>query len=268
MPLSTWREGQLVDKLEETHALFGLPPKEAPSPARQPAASQHLPPAVIQRSQSRAQNTAENDEAVPDLNSQPPPPRTVEYLEPSFSLERPVRRFKMDERLEVHNNFISAISNKMHQLDLIHRLKKSEPHNAVHYQTDDYFRQTKDLPLINPLTTHEEIAKFLELFDVHEAVSRVTTEVDILERHMRRPGMYPASQSPIPTTSGFVPNRPSSAFKPIHLTAPSTASRQATQGSPMVDSTQETGSSPGSSIPCAQTLPVKSTFTSIYVHSV
>ena len=188
-------------------ALLGLPPKEAPSPARQPAASKHLPPTVIQKSQSNAQNTAENDEAEPDLNNQPPPPRTVEYLEPSFSLERPVCRLEMDERLEVHNNFISAISNKMHKLDLIYRLKKSEPHNAVHYQrqldqhlmrhddvihrlmdimkSDDYFRQTEDLPLIDPLTAHEEITKFSELFDVHEAVSRVTTEVDILERHMR-----------------------------------------------------------------------------------
>ena len=50
---------------------------------------------------------------------------------------------------------------------------------------DDYFRQTENLLLINPLTTPKEIAKFLKLFDVHEAVSRVTTEVDILERHMR-----------------------------------------------------------------------------------
>ena len=131
--LNTWHEGQLVDELEETHALFGLLPKEAPSPARQPAVSQHLPPSVIQRSQSYAQNTAENDEAVPDLNNQPPPPRTVEYLKPSFSLERPVCRLEMDERLEVHNNFISAISNKMHKLDLICRLKKSKPHNAIHY---------------------------------------------------------------------------------------------------------------------------------------
>ena len=207
MLLSTWCKGQLIDKLEETHALFGLPPKEAPSPARQPAASQHLPPAVIQRSQSHAQNTAENDEAIPDLNNHPPPPRTVEYLEPSFSLEIPVRRLKMDERLEVHNNFISATSNKMHKLDLIRRLKKSEPHNAVHYQrqldqhlmrhddvihrmmdimkADDYFRWTEDLPLMDPMTTHEEIAKFPELFDVHEAVSRLPIEVDILERHMQ-----------------------------------------------------------------------------------
>ena len=52
-------------------------------------------------------------------------------------------------------------------------------------KTDDYFRQTKDLPQIDPLTAHEEIAKFPELFDIHEAVSRVATEVDILERHVQ-----------------------------------------------------------------------------------
>ena len=89
MLLSTWREGQLIDELKKTHALFGLPPKEAPSPA-----SQCLPPAIIQRSQSHGQNTAPNDEAVPDLTSQPPLPRTVEYLRPSLSLERPVHRLK------------------------------------------------------------------------------------------------------------------------------------------------------------------------------
>ena len=67
--------------------------------------------------------------------------------------------------------------------------------------------------------------------------------------------MCPIPQSPIPTTSGFVPNRPSSTFKPIHLAAQSTASRQATQGSPMVDNAQESEISPGSSIPCAQKSP-------------
>ena len=77
-------------------------------------------------------------------------------------------------------------------------------------------------------------------------------------KDMQQPGMYSLPQSPIPTTSGFVPDRPGLTFKPIHLAAPSTASGQAAQGSPMVDSTQETGSSPGSSIPCAQKSPANS----------
>ena len=143
-----------------------------------------MPAAVIQRSQSHFQQVAPEDVAVPELTNQLPHPRTIEYLEPYFSLERPVRRLEMDERLEVHNNFISSISNKMHKVDLIHRLKKSEPHNAVHYQeqlnqqltrhddvihhlmdimkTDGYFRQTEDLPQIDPMTAYEEIAKFPE----------------------------------------------------------------------------------------------------------
>ena len=73
-------------------------------------------------------------------------------------------------------------------------------------KTDDYFRQTEDLLLIDPLTAHKEIAKFPELFDVHVAVSRVATEVDILERYMRQPGIYPLHQSPTPTTSGCTPD--------------------------------------------------------------
>ena len=127
-------------------------------------------------------------------------------------------------------------------------------------KTDDYFRRTEALPQIDSLTAHEEIPKFPELFDVHEAVSRVATEVDILERHMQRPGIYPLLQSPIPTTSGIAPHRSDSSLKPIYLAAPSTASRPDTQGSAntllnMVDNSQGTGSSPGSSIPCAQKSP-------------
>ena len=35
----------------------------------------------------------------------------------------------MDKRIEIHNNYISAI-------DLVNRLKKSRPHNAAHYQAE------------------------------------------------------------------------------------------------------------------------------------
>ena len=81
-------------------------------------------------------NTADDDEAVPDLIDEPPQPRAIPYLELSFSLERPACRLEMDKRLEVYNNYMSAISNKMHKIDLINRLKKSEPHNAGHYQAE------------------------------------------------------------------------------------------------------------------------------------
>ena len=149
----------LVAKLNETCIHFELPPTN--TPAKKPAVCQQVPAAIVQRSQSRLQQAASEDVAIPELKNQSPHSRTVEYLEPSFSLERPVRRLKMDERLEVHNNFISAIFNKMHKVDLVCRLKKSEPHNAAHYQeqlnqqltrhnvihclvdimkTDDYFR--------------------------------------------------------------------------------------------------------------------------------
>ena len=64
---------------------------------------------------------------------EPAPSRALVYLEPSLSLERSVCRLKMDKRLEVYNNYISAISNRMHKVDLIRRLKKSELHNAEHY---------------------------------------------------------------------------------------------------------------------------------------
>ena len=106
-----------------------------------------MPAAIVQRSQSCFQQAALQDVAVPELTNQSPHPRTVEYLEPSFSLERPVHRLKMDERLEVHNNFISAISNKMHKVDLIQRLKKSEPNNAAHYQEQ----------LNQQLTRHDDV---------------------------------------------------------------------------------------------------------------
>ena len=85
-------------------------------------------------------------------------------------------------------------------------MKKSEPHNAAHYQrqleqqliqhddvihrlvdimkTDDYFRRTEDLPMIDPLVAYEEAEQFPELVDAKEAVSRISTEVDIIKRQM------------------------------------------------------------------------------------
>ena len=261
--------------MDETWLQFGLPPKADASPARQWAVSRSLPQSVIQRSQSHNQEAVDDDEAVADLTDEPAQPRAIVYLEPSFSLDRPVHRLKMDERLEVHNNYISAISNKMHKIDLINRLTKSEPQNAAHYQrqleqhlvqhddvidrlvdimkSDDYLRQTEDLPMIDLLVANKEV----ELFDAKKAVSRISTEVDILERQICQPGMYPILQSPVPTSSGFVPHRPNSTFKSMNPATPSAATGLSQQGSfnsllDMVNSTQNGNPSSGSSIPCAQ----------------
>ena len=128
--------------------------------------------------QSHNQPTAKEDEAVPDLTDEPPQPRAIHYQEPSFSLEQPDHMLKMHERIEVHNNYISAISNKLHTIDLIDRLKKNEPHNAAHYQAElgrllvchddvinrvlnimkvDDYRQVEELPVIDPMTAYDEI---------------------------------------------------------------------------------------------------------------
>ena len=204
--LHPWQSGQLIAKLDETQLQFGLPPKAETSPAKQQAANRCLPQSVIQRSQSHNQESANDDEAVPDFMDERAQPRAIVYLEPSFSLQRPAHRLKIDKRLEVHNNYISAISNRMHRIDLIYRLKRSEPHNAAHCQRqleqqlvhhddvihklvdimkmDDYFRRTEDLPMIDPLVAYEEVEQLPELFDAKEAVSRNFIEVDIIERQM------------------------------------------------------------------------------------
>ena len=153
---------------------------------------------------------------------------------------------EMHERIEVYNNYISTIFNKLHTIDLIDRLKKSEPHNAAHYQaelgrlivchddvihwvrnivkTDDYYRQVEELPVIDPLTAYDEIQCYPSLFDMQQVMCRITTEADICKRQLRRRGIYPICDSPVPTTSGFVPHRPSPTFKPIDPAAPTPAS--------------------------------------------
>ena len=229
---------------------------------------------MIQRSQSHNQHTAEEDEALPDRTDEPPQPRAIHYQEPSFSLERPDHMLKMHERIEVHNNYISTISNKLHTIYVIDRLKKSEPHNAPHYQAelgrllvhhddvidqvlnimkmDDYYMQVEELPVIDPLTAYDEVQHYLGLFDIQQVMCRITTEADTHERQLHRRGIYLICDSPVPTTSGFVPHRPSPTFKLIDPAVPTPASGtvSTTQGSP-----QQNNPSTHSSLPCGQCTP-------------
>ena len=178
-------------------------------------------------------STGYNEDTMPDLTTQKPPPRTVPYQPPSFNLDRPTRHLTKEERIEVHHNYISAVSNLEHKKDLINRLKQSEPHNIPTYEAemthhmaphndvlgrihtilkqDDYFRTFKELPVINGLHTYDDIQLFLELFDTSVVIERVTSEADLTEKQLNRSSMYPPPPTPLPCTSGFIP-RPSSTF--------------------------------------------------------
>ena len=124
--LHTWEPGQLIDELAATrHAFGGMGPTG--------------PTSVTQTSQpclAYPVNTAYNEDIIPDLTTQKPPPRTVPYQPPSFNLDRPTKCLTKEKRLEVHHNYISAVSNLEHKKDLINRLKQSEPHNIPTYEAE------------------------------------------------------------------------------------------------------------------------------------
>ena len=142
----------------------------------------------------------------------------------------------MEERIQVYHNYISTVSNHEHKKDLINRLKRSDPPNIPAYEAemthhmimhddvlgriltilkqDDYYRTLEELPVINGLTTYNDIQLFPKLYDTTTIIERVTGEADLIERQLRQPGMYPLPKTPLPSTSGFVP-RPSPTFQPI-----------------------------------------------------
>ena len=177
-----------------------------------------------------------------------------------------------EERLEVHHNYISAVSNLEHKKNLINRLKRSKPHNILTYEAemichmalhhdvlgrihtilkqDDYFRILEELPAIDGLDAYDDIQLFPELFDMSAIIERTTSEANLIEKQLNRSGMYPIPWTPLPLTSGFIP-RQSSTFQPITPAAPSPATEKAKPH--WTPQSQE--SSPGSSMPCGQGTP-------------
>ena len=124
--LHTWEPSQLIDKFASTRCTFGCMGPTEPAPATQGSQQCPVDPA----------STAYNEDIIPDLTTQKPPPRTVPYQLPSFNLDRPTRCLMKEERIEVHHNYISAVSNLEHKKNLINRLKRSEPHNILTYEAE------------------------------------------------------------------------------------------------------------------------------------
>ena len=111
--LHTWEPGQLMDEITAMRCAFGFMESTGSAPAPSKPASTKTPSMTNQ------------EEQIPHLVIQKPPPRTVPYHPPSFNLDRPTRQLTKEERLEVHHNYISAVSNLEHKKDLINRLKHS-----------------------------------------------------------------------------------------------------------------------------------------------
>ena len=174
----------------------------------------------------------------------------------------------MEERIQVHHNYISTISNREHKKDFINRFKRSDPHNIPAYEAemthhmimhddvleriltilkqDDYYRMLEELPVTDGLTAYDDIQLFPK---------RVTGEADLIKRQLRQPGMYPLPKTPLPSISGFIP-RPTPTLQPI---TPDTSSE--TVNTHHTHNPQNVETSSESSLPCGQWTPMGSTST-------
>ena len=86
---------------------------------------------------------------------------------------------------------------------------------------DDYYRTREDLPVIDELTAYDDIKVFPELYDMNTIVERVTAEADLIERQLKRPGMYP-QHIDLPQTTPNLPKAkpqptPSNNSTTLHL---------------------------------------------------
>ena len=113
----------------------------------------------------------------------------------------------MNERIQVHHNYISTVSSLEHKKDLINRLKRSNTDNISAYEAemschmtlhedvlerilnilkqDDYYRTLEDLPVIDGLTAYDDIRLFPELYDTSTIIERITGKADLTERQLR-----------------------------------------------------------------------------------
>ena len=239
-----WTTGDLIDELAATRQAFGYT-----------GLAGSTPPLAM-----GTQPTASTSQQPDDLLPRQPAPKTVQYQPPSFRLTRPTTRLTKNERIQVHHNYISAVSSLEHKKDLINRLKRSDTHNISAYEAemsrhmtlhedvlerilnilkqDDYYRTLEDLPVIDELTAYDDIRLFPELYDTSTIIERVTAEADLIERQLRRPGMYPQHKNLSHPTSN--PPEPTPNFQPT-------------------STDNSTESSPQSSLPCGQRTPAAST---------
>ena len=115
----TWATGELIDELAATRQAFGYT-----------GLTGSTPPLAM-----GTQPTASTSQQPDNLLPRQPAPKTVQYQPPLFRLTRPTTRLTRNERIQVHHNYISAVSSLEHKKDLINRLKRSDTCNIPAYET-------------------------------------------------------------------------------------------------------------------------------------
>ena len=185
-----WATGELIDQLATTRQAFGYT-----------VLARSTPP-LVTGTQPTASTSCQPDDLLPKQ----PAPKTVQYQPPSFKLNRPTACPTMNERIQVHHNYISAVSSLEHKKDLINRLKQSDKHNISAYKAemschmtlhedvlerilnilkqDDYYRTLEDLPVIDDLTVYDDIGLFPELYDTSTIIERITGKADLIKRQL------------------------------------------------------------------------------------
>ena len=102
-----WATGELIDQLAMTRQAFGY------------AGLARSTPPLATGTQPTVSTSCQPDDLLPKQ----PAPKTVQYQPPSFKLTRLTAHLTMNERIQVHHNYISAVSSLEHKKDLINRLK-------------------------------------------------------------------------------------------------------------------------------------------------
>ena len=185
-----WATRELIDQLAAMRQAFGY------------AGLAGSTPPLVTETQPTASTSCQPDDLLPKQ----PALKTVQYQPPSFKLTRPMAHLTMNERIQVHHNYISAVSSLEHKKDLINRLKRSDTHNISAYEAemshhmtlhedvlerilnilkqDDYHRTLEDFPVIDDLTVYDDIRLFPELYDTSTITERITGEADLIERQL------------------------------------------------------------------------------------
>ena len=187
----TWNARELIDQLAMMRQAFGY------------AGLAGSTPPLVTGTQPTASTSCQPDDLLPKQ----PAPKTVQYQPPPFKLTRPMACLTMNERIQVHHNYISTVSSLEHKKDLINRLKRSDTHNISTYEAemschmtlhedvlerilnilkqDDYYRTLEDFPVIDDLTAYDDIMLFPESYDTITIIERITSEADLIKRQLR-----------------------------------------------------------------------------------